>query len=1520
MRRFPFRFLVPLVVGIGWIHACLAASDLIFPRINFDNSRYTGFAIANPGKGKATVTLTAYGLDGRPLQGSGVQNPRVIEVDSGKQYAALDATIFNGYSSNPGFKGWVRAQSNADNLTGFFLMGDPAGQILDGADLPARALDLYFNLLLSPPKYQPEISVVNPNGSAAQVSLTLVNYSGTPGQPKSVSLPANGAIQAPLETWFASEEISQAAYLRVKSDQPVAGFEFVFARDGSDMVGLTAQPTVRKFSSLNFPHIAVLGDWSTQVGVFNLGDELALVSITAYRPDGTLYAAPEVGGSNPFRVALAPRGAFTADVETLFNFRPDSTKSGWLKVDTARQTIHGFVAYGTKPKPTLAAVAAQADPQGTTTAVFSHQANGGGFYTGLAILNAGSKAVNLEITSLSANGQVLGSVKRVLAPLERIADLVSQFAPQAAGVGGGLVVVRSSDPVFTTELFGTLNSSSLANVPSQAGPPDYNPNPTSARFLVEPDLAPVELKARQIFKAKINNAPASDLQWSVNGKPGGNDEVGRIDNQGNYTAPTKLPLQSRVTIRASTPDGVQVAGATVDLVQKQAFQVDVNFLRSQTYLSGLKKLYVAELSGLGAKSSSGLPVPRAGAVNTVLSEVGTNGQKKAVRTYLNTNVLSVISFTDSKGAEYLLLSTYDSGQPLTANTGQILRFNPTDGQSAKVASELKQPVAMTIDDISGDLVVADAGTNSIVTIAKAKIDPTIRAKSGRSLSLNPRFLFVAEKPGGLLADRCTGAIYTSETAKGRILRFDRKTKSLLTLVSGLQQPGRLFGIFRSGLDCPEAFFILVAEEPTSGSNGKLTLVIPSEKDTDTGEALKLTLLEDLDSIPDISSIPRANPYLPQGEEAILFGDEVANGPDHIFFIPTEDDYEEQKPDKTAGSFDSFTVGGFVLQDGDGVGGITLTLADNKTGQVVATTSTDIFGFYSFEDVPIGSYTLTPSANTHIFTPASRPVSVVDSEVTVPDFDAEPKGGFTISGKITDSGGRPIFDAGVVIIDENLNELLVFSLSDGAFRRRGLPNGRYGLGVFYSDLVFVPDVALVTINGANQTVNFLATTRVWTVSGKITPRDGKLPGEAALLLYDTISDQDYYAFGDASGNFQFLSIPERSEPNRYQLFAGQNGFEFKVAGNGPSSFSVTSDLAVNLESTFVGYDIPGLVLGFDQKPIPGVTISYGNTSVTTDAAGQFTLSKVKSNGRVSASKPGFTFFPAYVDIDLTRKVPDLLVLVGQAAPPATPTIQSMGPSVSPGVPVTITGTNFTSDVSQLQVSFGSTVAPIISATQTQIRAWVPLSLPAGPIDVTVAGSGRSSVPFSYTVLRQIPIITSVTPRAISDGQTVDFVIRGENFLGAKPLLGITPNTGLTLVGGEVTSSAELHITYRASQGLAPGLRDLNVYFDDLQSNFFELAVNPGGGVAPTLTSVTPSVVKPGTRATFIVSGSGFLAGGKVFIIVDTDTGFTFVDASINNDGSLTARYDIAPDAVLGKRHFQVAVGGNISNMIEFVVSP
>ena len=128
--------------------------------------------------------------------------------------------------------------------------------------------------------------------------------------------------------------------------------------------------------------------------------------------------------------------------------------------------INGSVRYGVVATGSEAAVAAL--PAARKRAVFSHLATVEGFFTGFAAYNSSSAASNLRVMAFTEAGVELGLFDTVLGPGQRIAELLTNIMPGAAGQNGGYVWAEGSQPLHFSSLFGSSNSTLLANVPPPA--------------------------------------------------------------------------------------------------------------------------------------------------------------------------------------------------------------------------------------------------------------------------------------------------------------------------------------------------------------------------------------------------------------------------------------------------------------------------------------------------------------------------------------------------------------------------------------------------------------------------------------------------------------------------------------------------------------------------------------------------------------------------------------------------------------------------------------------------------------------------------------------------------------------------------------------------------------------------------------------------------------------------------------------------------------------------------------------
>jgi hypothetical protein len=64
----------------------------------------------------------------------------------------------------------------------------------------------------------------------------------------------------------------------------------------------------------------------------------------------------------------------------------------------------------------------------------------------------------------------------------------------------------------------------------------------------------------------VQNSPNQSVTWAVNGVPGGNTQVGYIDSQGMYSAPSAVPNPATVSVQAASvavPAAIGSASVTI---------------------------------------------------------------------------------------------------------------------------------------------------------------------------------------------------------------------------------------------------------------------------------------------------------------------------------------------------------------------------------------------------------------------------------------------------------------------------------------------------------------------------------------------------------------------------------------------------------------------------------------------------------------------------------------------------------------------------------------------------------------------------------------------------------------------------------------------------------------------------------------------------------------------------------------------------------------------------------------------
>ncbi|MEW2069798.1 MFS transporter [Streptomyces sp. NPDC007346] len=132
------------------------------------------------------------------------------------------------------------------------------------------------------------------------------------------------------------------------------------------------------------------------------------------------------------------------------------------------------------------------------------------------------------------------------------------------------------------------------------------------------------------------------------------------------------------------------------------------------------------------------------------------------------------------------------------------------------------------------------------------------------------------------------------------------------------------------------------------------------------------------------------------------------------------------------------AGSVLTPDGAPVRDAAVTLTDVR-GEVVASTRTGYEGGYVITELVAGEYTLAASAPA--FRPAALPVSVQAARETRQDIELA--GGAVLRGVVRATGGRPVEDARVTLLDAAGNVVDTLTTGpDGSFRFVDLSSGEY----------------------------------------------------------------------------------------------------------------------------------------------------------------------------------------------------------------------------------------------------------------------------------------------------------------------------------------------------------------------------------------------------------------------------------------------------------------------------------------------
>lgn len=419
---------------------------------------------------------------------------------------------------------------------------------------------------------------------------------------------------------------------------------------------------------------------------------------------------------------------------------------------------------------------------------------------------------------------------------------------------------------------------------------------------------------------------------------------------------------------------------------------------------------------------------------------------------------------------------------------------------------------------------------------------------------------------------------------------------------------------------------------------------------------------------------------------------------------------------------AFSIAGTIrLANGAPISGVTVTAGDR-------TTSTTSSGGYVFTGLSAGAYQVSAFSSGFTFTPASQTVQVGPDQSGI-DFTglSNQTPTYTLSGTVRLNG------SGLAGVTLTAGSRTTTTSANGSYTFVGLEQGSYLVTPSKPGYSFTPANRQVTLNTNALGIDFTAIVATYSVSGTIRFQGAGLPGV-------TVSVGSRSALTDGAGHYALTGLTMGT----YVVTPQASGYAFTPAS---ATLEVSADRTnVDFTAVAAGFRVAGRVTR-SGSGVPGITLSVGDRTVTTDAGGNYQVTDLVAGGyTVRPTSPGYQFTPTARTVTVG---PDR----SEVNFSASALLQIRGSVTQEGVALA-----------------GVTVVAGPRSTVTGADgSYVLANLPAGTYTVIASGSGLSFNPPSQTVTL-----------STSDAAGVDF-----SAVTAPHLISLTPRV-TQLTGGKSTT--------------------------------------------------------------------------------------------------------------------------------------
>jgi len=424
------------------------------PALRSGNANELGIAWTNTLNKVVTLKATARGYDGQLIAGNGMQNPVELAIPAGGQIARLATEVFG--AGIAGKSGWVELTASDVGGNGFFELFDDALSTIDGGAFPVA----------------PSSRLVFPHVDKDTV-IYIVNTGDFPTPATAVFVYDNNGVLAGSTTLSIGAKAGWSGHIAdlLPSLQAVDGYVVVdtqgsaFTASSETLIGMQNYQRGDSAIVLGEPQSEIV---QTGYAVHVVAGGGYATRLTLVNPSATPQQVQLTLNGTTVQRTISAFGRLDESLAQMFNLSGDGQTTGYLKLQTSNEPgVGGYVEIASSDGLVRTTTPITRDAR--SRLVFSHVAQGGSYFTGLALLNtqSGDATVTIEINSL--NGTTLASKVVTVRSGERLIGLLSELFPNIQNQMGGFVRVTSTLPIYGLQIFGSVDQKAggfLSNIPA----------------------------------------------------------------------------------------------------------------------------------------------------------------------------------------------------------------------------------------------------------------------------------------------------------------------------------------------------------------------------------------------------------------------------------------------------------------------------------------------------------------------------------------------------------------------------------------------------------------------------------------------------------------------------------------------------------------------------------------------------------------------------------------------------------------------------------------------------------------------------------------------------------------------------------------------------------------------------------------------------------------------------------------------------------------------------------------------